>query len=155
MFDIKVGDRVRLTGTLFKSYIPEEVERSERGEISVTRVDLEDERYPRVWIINDSGDEESYYVSPGWDMELFEEETTQVDNPKHMVESPSHYTRSKEGLGLEVWDILDFFFPDDPHLWNVGKYLFRAGHKDDFVQDLEKLKQYVDRRIEKHEATGR
>ena len=155
MFDIKVGDRVRLTGTKYKEYLPEWVKRSERGEILVVRIDLERFKVPCVYVADVlSGAENPYWITPGWEMERFEE-TTQVDNSKHMVESPSHYTRCKEELGLEVWDILDFFFPDDPHLWNVGKYLFRAGHKDDFVQDLEKLKQYVDRRIEKHEATGR
>lgn len=67
------------------------------------------------------------------------------------VEHPSHYN-AVEGMP-EVWDILDAFFPDDPLLWNAAKYLLRAGRKDDNakVQDLGKLLQYVQRRIEKED----
>lgn len=61
--------------------------------------------------------------------------------------NPNHYKRSKEVLGVEVVDILQFFFPNDPLLWNAGKYLLRAGHKDDLVQDLRKLVWYVEKRI--------
>lgn len=63
--------------------------------------------------------------------------------------NPHHYKRSIEGLGVEVIDILEFFFGDDPLLFNAGKYLLRAGHKGDLVTDLEKLKWYVQRRIDK------
>lgn len=67
------------------------------------------------------------------------------------VEHPTHYN-AVEGMP-EVWDILDAFFPDDPLLWNAAKYLLRAGRKDDNakVQDLGKLLQYVQRRIEKED----
>lgn len=62
---------------------------------------------------------------------------------------PDHYTYCKDDLGLEVIDILDYFFSDEPHLWNAGKYLLRFGHKhgggvDD--KDLEKAMFYIERR---------
>ena len=69
-----------------------------------------------------------------------------------MVNSPIHYTYAKEKLGgLEVIDILETFFPDEPLLWQVGKYLLRAGHKGPMLQDLQKARWYLDRRITKEE----
>lgn len=65
--------------------------------------------------------------------------------------NPNHYKRSIEGLGVEVIEILEFFFEEDPLLFNAGKYLLRAGHKGDLVTDLEKLKWYVQRRIDKEQ----
>lgn len=62
---------------------------------------------------------------------------------KDMVNHPEHYTKHK----WEVIDILEEFFPDDPLLFTAGKYLLRANYKGNFIQDLEKLKWYVDRRI--------
>ena len=64
------------------------------------------------------------------------------------VNSPEHYTYAKEKLGgLEVIDILEAFFPDEPLLWQCGKYLLRAGHKGPMLQDLQKMRWYLDRRI--------
>ena len=69
-----------------------------------------------------------------------------------MVDNPPHYTYAKEKLsGLEVIDILEAFFPDEPLLWQVGKYLLRAGHKGPMLQDLQKARWYLDRRITKEE----
>ena len=71
---------------------------------------------------------------------------------KDMVSSPPHYTYAKEKLGgLEVIDILEAFFPNEPLLWQVGKYLLRAGHKGPMLQDLQKARWYLDRRIAKEE----
>ena len=66
------------------------------------------------------------------------------------VEHPDHYN-AVEGMP-EVWDILDAFFPDNPNLWNAGKYLLRTGRKGDAVEQLSKLKQYVDRELERLNA---
>lgn len=80
------------------------------------------------------------------------------------VESPEHYTwlgQALAALGLrdvvnvESWDVLDALFPDDPLLWNAGKYLTRRGRKgvvgmtalEAEVQDLRKARAYLDRRI--------
>lgn len=75
------------------------------------------------------------------------------------VESPAHYTwlgQSLAALGLgdaanvESWDVLDAAFPQDPLLWNCGKYLLRQGRKGGEgkrLEDLRKARQYLDRRI--------
>lgn len=77
------------------------------------------------------------------------------------VESPDHYTwlgQSLAALGLsdaanvESWDVLDAAFPQDPLLWNCGKYLLRQGRKggeEKRLEDLRKARQYLDRQIAK------
>lgn len=75
--------------------------------------------------------------------------SNQVPSPElgnDPVNRPSHYTRIP---GLEVIDVLEAFFGTDPLLWQVGKYILRAGHKDDLTQDLKKAAWYLNRRIEK------
>lgn len=62
------------------------------------------------------------------------------------VDHPQHYNNVK-GMP-EVWDILDAFFVDRPHLWQVGKYILRAGKKGSELEDLRKAQQYLQRRIE-------
>jgi hypothetical protein len=55
---------------------------------------------------------------------------------------------------LQSWDILDALFPDNPHLWNVGKYLTRLGRKGDAskrVEDLRKAAAYLERAIKAEE----
>lgn len=66
------------------------------------------------------------------------------------VEHPDHYN-AVEGMP-EVWDILDAFFPENPNLWNAGKYLLRTGRKGDAAEQLSKLKQYVNRELERLNA---
>lgn len=78
---------------------------------------------------------------------------------REAVESPDHYTwlgQSLAALGLsdaanvESWDVLDAAFPQDPLLWNCGKYLLRQGRKggeEKRLEDLRKARQYLDRRI--------
>jgi len=41
------------------------------------------------------------------------------------INSPAHYTFGK----IEVIDVLEEWFPADPLLWQVGKYIARAGRK--------------------------
>lgn len=75
-------------------------------------------------------------------------------------DSPSHYTWLGAALtangapestqDLQSWDLLDALFPDNPHLWNVGKYLTRLGRKGDAskrVEDLRKAAAYLERAI--------
>lgn len=63
------------------------------------------------------------------------------------VNHPAHYNASK----YEVWDVLDEWFPARPLLWNVVKYLARAGKKGDELEDLKKARVYLERQIEKLE----
>ncbi|GAB6392026.1 MAG: DUF3310 domain-containing protein [Treponematales bacterium] len=61
------------------------------------------------------------------------------------VNHPPHYTFGR----FEVIDVLEDWFPTDPLLWQVGKYIARAGRKGNAVEDLEKAAWYLHRRIEK------
>ena len=68
--------------------------------------------------------------------------------PKEMVDHPDHYNFGK----YEVIEVLDDWFFDDALLWQVVKYLARAKHKENFLQDLKKAKWYLERRIHMEEA---
>jgi hypothetical protein len=59
------------------------------------------------------------------------------------VNHPSHYTFSK----YEVLDVLMEWFPDNPLLWQVNKYIARAKHKGNYIEDLEKARFYLDEAI--------
>lgn len=60
------------------------------------------------------------------------------------VNHPSHYTRGP----VEVIDIIEGFGLNY-HLGNVTKYVLRAGHKNDALEDLKKARWYIDREIER------
>ena len=59
------------------------------------------------------------------------------------VNHPYHYTFGK----YEVIDVLQDWFPDIPILWQVGKYIARAQHKGNMLQDLKKAQFYLNRQI--------
>jgi len=65
-------------------------------------------------------------------------------NPAEFTpEDPAHYQRGS----IQVWDFiadqkLDFF------AGNIVKYVCRAGHKGDKLEDLKKVKAYIDKYIE-------
>ena len=61
-----------------------------------------------------------------------------------MVDHPKHY-QSKHGV--EVIDIIEEFGLGF-HLGNVVKYVLRAGHKSNELEDLEKAKWYLERIID-------
>ena len=67
---------------------------------------------------------------------------------KEMVNHPSHYNMGKyEAIDvIEDWQ-LNF------NLGNTIKYISRAGHKDDIVQDLKKASWYLEREIKRIENT--
>lgn len=60
-----------------------------------------------------------------------------VNNPKHYGGKDNPYEAIKV---IEAWD-LDFC------LGNTVKYISRAGKKDNTIQDLEKAKWYLERKI--------
>ena len=66
------------------------------------------------------------------------------ETPVSMVNHPDYY-RSKSGV--EVIDIIEEFGLGF-HLGNVIKYVLRAGHKSNELEDLEKAKWYLERVIE-------
>ena len=68
------------------------------------------------------------------------------ENKKEMVDHPKHYNMGKyEAIDvIEDWN-LGF------NLGNTIKYISRAGHKDNILQDLKKALWYLDREIKKLE----
>lgn len=60
-----------------------------------------------------------------------------------LVIHPPHYTFGK----YEVIDVLMDWFPTDPLLWQVGKYISRATHKGHELEDLKKARFYLEKRI--------
>ena len=90
-----------------------------------------------------------------------------VDVGAASVKGPAHYVWLGEALvydgapeataDLQSWDVLDALFPDNPHLWNAGKYLTRLGRKGDSskrLEDLRKALSYLERAIEKEERSA-
>jgi len=55
---------------------------------------------------------------------------------------------------FEVIDVLEEFFPNDPLLWQCGKYLMRCKHKGNPIQDLKKMIWYAQRQIKSYEDKG-
>ncbi len=59
------------------------------------------------------------------------------------VNHPSHYIFGK----FEVIDVLQDWFPSSPLLWQVVKYVARAQHKGNTIQDLKKAQFYLNKQI--------
>lgn len=66
-----------------------------------------------------------------------------ISKSKEMVNHPSHYQTSS---GMEVIDVIEAFNLNF-RMGNCAKYILRAGHKDDILQDLKKAKWYLEREI--------
>ena len=66
-----------------------------------------------------------------------------------MVDHPKHYNMGK----YEAIDIIEDWQMNF-NLGNALKYLSRAGHKDDIIQDLKKAKWYIDREIQRLSKKG-
>ena len=81
---------------------------------------------------------------------------SEVEEKPDVVNAPEHYSwlgnalaEQVENVGdVEVFNVLMAAFDKDPLLWQVGKYLLRAGRKDDKKQDLEKARWYLDKALE-------
>jgi hypothetical protein len=67
--------------------------------------------------------------------------------PKEAVDHPKHYNAGK----YEVIDVLEDWKLGF-HLGNVVKYVARAEHKNDALEDLKKARWYLDRYIKFREA---
>ena len=70
----------------------------------------------------------------------------EIEEKKEMIDHPSHYNQGKfEAIDvIEDWK-LNF------NLGNTVKYISRAGHKDNIIQDLKKASWYLNREIERLE----
>lgn len=131
-------------------YVPESLEPLYRGR-GLSKYGSPSRRYLDIWD----------YEPPAADT-LPEASTA----PGGVVESPEHYTwlgQSLAALGLgdatnvESWDVLDAAFPQDPLLWNCGKYLLRQGREggeEKRLEDLRKARRYLDRQIARLEVSG-
>lgn len=74
--------------------------------------------------------------------QTIEEQVVELPKKEDVINHPSHYTRGK----IEVIDFIeDQQLPY--HLGNVIKYIARAGHKGDKLEDLKKARWYLDRYI--------
>ena len=69
-----------------------------------------------------------------------------IEEKKEMIDHPSHYNQGKfEAIDvIEDWK-LNF------NLGNTVKYISRAGHKDNIIQDLKKSLWYLNREIDRLE----
>lgn len=75
-------------------------------------------------------------------IEKSEVKVVELPKKEDVINHPSHYTRGK----IEVIDFIeDQQLPY--HLGNVIKYIARAGHKGDKLEDLKKARWYLDRYI--------
>jgi hypothetical protein len=62
------------------------------------------------------------------------------------VNHPAHYGGD---VWHEVWKVLHAWgFSEDAYLWNAIKYIARSDKKADQVEDLEKAKWYLNKKIE-------
>jgi hypothetical protein len=77
-------------------------------------------------------------------MSIIRKNKKEIDDP---VNNPLHYKFGK----YQVIDILEDWFPTEPLLWQVGKYIARAKHKNKELEDLEKAKFYLERKIKQLE----
>ena len=60
------------------------------------------------------------------------------------INHPNHYAHGRKYEPIDVIEDWQLGF----HLGNTVKYIARAGRKDDMVQDLEKARWYLDRKIQ-------
>lgn len=60
------------------------------------------------------------------------------------VDHPLHY--NSQGSGIECIDVVEWM---GFSLGNAIKYLWRADHKGNAIEDLEKARWYIDREIER------
>lgn len=92
--------------------------------------------------------ENSQFI-PRYKYNIISDETrvTEINQgEKEMINHPSHYNKGKfEAIDvIEDWK-LNF------NLGNTVKYISRAGHKDNIIQDLKKALWYLDREIKRLE----
>lgn len=64
------------------------------------------------------------------------------------IEHPKHYKIMFRGEEIDAWEIIEAVASDDYHIASVLKYVLRCKKKGNFLQDLKKARQHLDRRIE-------
>lgn len=67
--------------------------------------------------------------------------------PNDMVNRPPHYTKHASGVEcIQITEHMDFC------LGNALKYIWRAGEKGNALEDLQKARWYLDRKIKQIEG---
>jgi hypothetical protein len=67
-----------------------------------------------------------------------------VSDPGDSVDHPAHYNASPSGVEcIDIAEHMSF------NLGNALKYLWRADHKGNAIEDLEKASWYISREIER------
>lgn len=66
------------------------------------------------------------------------------------VDHPDHYRRDTGHEAIDVIEAWDLGFC----LGNAIKYIARAGHKGDAIEDLEKARWYIDREIQRRRGSA-
>lgn len=86
-----------------------------------------------------------------WSREIPETEKIEEKKEHDPVNAPNHYCVG----GYECWDVMEAVFGKDVlfgfALRNAWKYLWRAGKKDDLLQDLKKAAKNLEKAIEVNE----
>lgn len=79
-------------------------------------------------------------------------ELANTPKPKHdPVNNPAHYSEGREYEPIKVAE--DWGLDKDAYLFNAFKYISRAGRKGSMLQDLEKSRWFLDRRIQRLKDT--
>lgn len=110
------------------------------------RTKIEDflEEEPRLWGITygDVREDEDLFASgPNSNITIIPPEHMEF----HPIQKPAHYVQDRQ---YETIDVLLDWFSADPLLWQVGKYISRTGRKGDAIEDLEKAKWYLEKKIQ-------
>lgn len=75
--------------------------------------------------------------------------TTDVPAPKETVNHPPHYKAHPSGVEcIQVTEHMNFC------LGNAVKYIWRADHKNDAIEDLQKAMWYVQREIDRRKKAN-
>jgi hypothetical protein len=72
--------------------------------------------------------------------------TTDIEAPQETVNHPPHYKKHPSGVEcIQITEHMNFC------LGNAVKYIWRADHKKDAIEDLQKAAWYIQREIEKRQ----
>lgn len=140
MTNIKVGDKVRYTGGTVTVWEGLEGVVTERWSGNCTVTVSEEDAAKHSFLRRE-------YYPYTTSLTVIEDEEEPVEPETSAVNHPSHYggdTTYEVIKVAEAWGL-----DEDAYLFNVLKYIARAGKKDPATrkQDLEKGRFYIDRRI--------
>jgi len=89
--------------------------------------------------------DDEYPVDRHFYQQALELEAAMKAETPDYINKPPHYT-NEDGFP-QVIDILERWFPKEPLLWQVGKYIARWDRKDTALENLKKARYYLNRKI--------